>query len=50
MKNKLINLHNALSTIETKGNNTLTMADCLRFLEQCINECPEPAEPTEETN
>ncbi len=41
MKNKLISLHNTLSTIETKGASTLVMADCLRFLEQCINECPE---------
>lgn len=34
-------LRNTLSIIETKGNNTLVMADCLKFLEQCINECKE---------
>lgn len=32
-------LRNTLSMIETKGNNTLVMADCLKFLELCINEC-----------
>lgn len=39
MKKKLMNLRNTLNLVETKGNNTLIMADCLRFLEQCIAEC-----------
>lgn len=38
MKEKLINLHNALATIETKGQHTLTMADCLKFVGQLIAE------------
>lgn len=41
MKEKLLQLYNTLGLIETKGNNTLIMADCLKFLEQCINECNE---------
>ena len=39
MKAKLTNLHNAMYQIETKGNNTLIMADCIKYLEQCIREC-----------
>lgn len=36
MVNELTKLLNTLATIETKGVNTKTMADCLRFLEQLI--------------
>lgn len=32
-------LRKTLSSIETKGGNTLIMAECLRFLAHCINEC-----------
>lgn len=43
-------LRNTLNIIETKGNNTLIMADCLKFLEQCIRGCEqtemEKDEPT----
>ena len=39
MKEKLINLKNVLALIETKGENTKIMADCLRYTEQLINEC-----------
>lgn len=35
---KLTTLHNTLSLIETKGNNTKIMAECLRFTEQLIAE------------
>ena len=38
MKEKLINLHNAMLLIETKGENTIIMADCLKLLRQCILE------------
>ena len=41
MKNKFMVIHNILSMIETKGEQTLIMADCLRFVEQCIKECEE---------
>ena len=37
-------LLNNLSTIGTKGNDTLTMADCMRFLGQCIRECEKEEE------
>ena len=45
MRNKLINLQKNLCLIETKGRNTIIMAECLTFLEQCIQECRE--EPIE---
>lgn len=41
MKNKFMAIYNVLSMIETKGEQTLMMADCLRFTEQCIKECEE---------
>ena len=44
MKEKLIQLCNVLGTIETKGNNTLIMANCLNFLGDLINECEESEE------
>lgn len=31
---ELLKLYNTLATIETKGDSTKTMADCLRFVEQ----------------
>lgn len=36
MPEKLTKLYNTLLTIETKGESTKIMADCLRFLEQTI--------------
>lgn len=33
------NLQATLATISTKGNDTLVMADCQRFLNQCIEAC-----------
>ena len=41
MKEKFIAISNVLSMIETKGEHTLIMADCLRFINQCIQECEE---------
>ena len=38
MIEKLVKLHNTLSLIETKGENTKTMAICLQFVEQMIAE------------
>ena len=48
-KEKFIRLANALSAIETKGESTLLMADCIKFCQQCVKECeqadvPEPVE------
>lgn len=48
MGEKLVKLYNTLSTIETKGNNTKTMADCLRYLERMIEEVNKPVEPSNE--
>lgn len=38
MEDNLRKLYSALSTIETKGSNTITMGNCLRFIEQMIAE------------
>lgn len=35
---KLSKLYNTLQTIETKGDGTKAMADCLRFIEQMLIE------------
>ena len=46
--NKLKTLHNTLCLVETKGNNTVIMGDCLRFLSECIQEIEQtPTEPEE---
>ena len=44
MKEKLVNLRNALIQIETKGENTKIMADCIRYVEQLIFDCNFPQE------
>lgn len=36
MVNDLAKLYNTLKLIETKGDNTIYMADCLRFIEQLM--------------
>ena len=41
MKNKLIQLTNTLALVETKGESTKIMAQCLAFAEQLIKECAE---------
>ena len=41
MKNKLIQLKNTLGLVETKGESTLIMADCIKFIDQCVMECEE---------
>ena len=38
MIEKLVKLYNTLALIETKGENTKTMATCLQFIEQMIAE------------
>lgn len=48
MKEKLINLHNALATIETKGQHTLTMADCMKFIQQMVAELENSKDETTE--
>lgn len=41
MKDKFTAVYNTLCMIETKGEYTKMMSDCLRFLEKCILECDE---------
>lgn len=38
MKEDLIKLYNTMILIETKGDNTKIMADCLRFVEQLVKQ------------
>ena len=38
MRDKLAQIYNALLTVETKGTNTMIMADCLRALYSVIQE------------
>ena len=45
MKDKLVQLRNTMGLIETKGENTKIMAQCLAFTEQLIQECDKPEEP-----
>ena len=41
MKQDLRSLFNTLCQVETKGQSTIVMGDCLKFLEQLINKIPE---------
>lgn len=45
MTNELIRLYNTLLLIETKGENTKTMAQCLQYLEQLIAKEQQNVEP-----
>ena len=38
MDENLVRLKNTLMSVETKGNSTVIMADCLRFIDQMITE------------
>lgn len=38
MRNNLVKLYNTMLMIETKGENTKIMADCLRFVQQLIED------------
>ena len=38
MKNKLTVLYNTLAQIETKGQSTKLMAECLKYIEELIKE------------
>ncbi len=41
MKDKLTAVFNTLKMVETKGDSTIIMADCLRELANIVNEMPE---------
>lgn len=47
MVDNLAKLHNTLMMIETKGENTKIMAECLKFLEQIIIEEKKQVNSTE---
>ena len=38
MVENLVRLKNTLMNVETKGNSTMIMADCIRFIDQMVNE------------
>lgn len=44
MKENLIKLYNTLLLVETKGESTKIMAQCLQFVEQLVQECDNPKE------
>ena len=44
MKTKLMKLYNTLVTIETKGESTKIMADCLRYIEAMVVDLNKPTE------
>ena len=48
MKGKLIAIFNTLQKVETRGESTLMMADCLRELANIINSIPEESEAKNE--
>ena len=56
MVNELVKLYNTLLMVETKGESTKIMSDCIRFIEQLINlekvkeeKANEPKETTEKS-
>lgn len=48
MKERLIAIFNLMQRIETKGDSTLFMADCIRELANVINSIPEESEVKDE--
>lgn len=42
MNEKLVRLYNTMLQIETKGESTKIMADCLRFVENLAKEAAQP--------
>lgn len=47
MVENLQKLYNTMILVETKGNSTKTMADCLRFIEKMIVEAEQIEQKTE---
>ena len=48
MKDKLTALFNTMKQIETKGDSTVIMADCLREIVSIINSIPEGQEASDD--
>jgi hypothetical protein len=49
MNEKLVRLYNTMLQIETKGESTKIMADCLRFVENLAKEAAQPVTTEEPT-
>lgn len=49
MKEKLAKLYNTMNMIETKGQNTIIMSDCLKYLERLIKDEQKKEEQQKET-
>ena len=49
MKETLISIYNALRQVETKGENTLIIADCVRALYEVIQQLDNPADSVNST-
>lgn len=47
MKEVLISILNELTQIETKGQGTLMMADCIQALDQLVNKIPDEVPKSE---
>ncbi len=47
MKEVLISILNVLTQIETKGQGTLMMADCIQALDQLVNKIPDEVPKSE---
>ena len=50
MSEELQRLYNTLLVVETKGDSTLVMADCLKFVSQLILKCKEKEKSMMVTN
>ena len=50
MSEELQKLYNTLLVVETKGDGTLVMADCLKFVNQLILKCKEEEKSMMVTN
>jgi len=50
MSEELQKLYNTLLVVETKGDSTLVMADCLKFVNQLITRCKEEEKAMMVTN
>jgi len=48
MKERLTAIFNLMQRIETKGDSTLFMADCIRELANVINSMPDESAPAEQ--
>lgn len=48
MTNKLVMLYNTLALVETKGDSSIRMGDCLKYLQQMIQESAEADKKAEE--